>query len=505
MKLTMRFNTACIALFQTTLLVCITPFIVFSNVYAEESKHPIGTPVVANTTKPAPSQPVEPTPVAADNKETLTEEEEEQDPLLQAIQKLKLESSKLSLENSIVSAQQKQQLQALEAEKEQIEAELALNLKRLKKTLEKQEAEKDTLTLKNDLQTAQEIAANAEVRSAISRLELQQSLREQQQNLELLGLNQEYYKLSRENALLSEQQKTETLALSLKTTRLNHELMQLKFSQFKRDDKLDLMTYIINQRKLEDSLKSIADIKQDYLLDPVVDDYLIISDRKIDMGGLILRGTADFVTKRIHFFNNQSEEYPIFLIIGESPGGSVMEGMKIIKAMRASHAPVYVVVKAYAASMAAAITTLADKSFALPDAIILHHQVSGVSTGTVSQLEEQLKTAQEWSQRLLTPVAQKMNISLDDFIQKMYQHNSAGDWNVFADKAVQLKWVDQIVKGIRDTSYLNRPDKNEKQPWVYFAQAEKQDTQGLRYIELPHLMPFDVYHLFNPNNYYRYR
>ena len=54
-----------------------------------------------------------------------------------------------------------------------------------------------------------------------------------------------------------------------------------------------------------------------------------------------------------------------------------MAGYKILKAMEGSAAPVYVVVKSFAASMAANIATQSKKSFAYPNAIILHHQISG--------------------------------------------------------------------------------------------------------------------------------
>ena len=50
----------------------------------------------------------------------------------------------------------------------------------------------------------------------------------------------------------------------------------------------------------------------------------------------------------------------IFIVIDTSPRGSVMAGYRILKAMESSDAPVHVVVKSFAASMAAAITTLGE-------------------------------------------------------------------------------------------------------------------------------------------------
>lgn len=437
------------------------------------------------------------------NKEEDDDDDNENAALKKEVKRLKLENSKLELENSIRTAKHERSLQDPIEQRKKLEADLELNLIRLQKQLEDLNAKHEALKLRNELRDAQETQDTAPMRDELSRLELEHSLNEQRQTMEMAKIDEEQYRLSRKNALLSEQQEAETIRLSLKSAKMAFELLKIKFDKSKRDNEIGLLQHKIDLQNLQESLKEIAEPSQDYLLDPVVDGYLIVSDRKIDLAGPILWGTAEYISERIDFFNNQNEEYPIFLVITESPGGSVMEGMKILKAMRASRAPVYVVVKALAASMAATITTLADKSFALPDAVMVHHQVSGITGGTVTQLEEQLKVAKEWSRRLLTPVAKKMDLSLDGFIEAMYKNNSTGDWQTFADNAMQLKWVDQIVEGIRDTSYLQRPDKNEQQPWIIFAQAEKVDAQGQRYVQLPRLMPFDVYHIYNPDNYYR--
>ena len=62
---------------------------------------------------------------------------------------------------------------------------------------------------------------------------------------------------------------------------------------------------------------------------------------------------SDFVCSRIAFYNAIDSEAPIFIVIDRSPGGSVMSGYMMLQAMETSKAPVYVVVKGYAASMAA--------------------------------------------------------------------------------------------------------------------------------------------------------
>jgi ATP-dependent Clp protease protease subunit len=218
---------------------------------------------------------------------------------------------------------------------------------------------------------------------------------------------------------------------------------------------------------------------------------------------------ASYVIERIEYFNNKTSEYPIFLIIEYCPGGSVMEGSRIIKAMKSSRAPVYVVLRSLAASMAAAIVTLAERSYALPDAIMVHHQVWGISWGNQTEQREQLKVLEEWSQRIMQPIAAKMGLTLEELVKKMYENNSRGDWSEFASQAVKYHWVDHIIEDIHDTSYTKQPTEKEEpkdQPEeiTIVARQDQIDSEGNRYMKVPHLRPMDVYHLYNPDNYYRY-
>ena len=178
---------------------------------------------------------------------------------------------------------------------------------------------------------------------------------------------------------------------------------------------------------------------QHCLADPFKDGVLTISDRRIALNGPIWQETADYIAERIDYFNNQNREHPIFIVIDSSPGGSVMAGYKILKAMEGSAAPVYVVVKSYAASMAANILTQSKKSFAYPNAVILHHQILNGSFGNLTVQKENVKEMEEWWKRLAAPVAAKMGISLDEFIKRMYENRSTGDWEEFGDNARKLQ------------------------------------------------------------------
>ena len=168
------------------------------------------------------------------------------------------------------------------------------------------------------------------------------------------------------------------------------------------------------QRDGADKLRDLVKAPVAYSDQPFKDGVLTISDRKIDLDGPIVTGTADHVCDRIDYFNNQDRTKPIFIVITNSPGGSVMQGYRILKAIETSDAPVHVVVKSFAASMAATIATLAPHSYAYPNAIILHHQMSGSAVGNMTNMEQEVKTMQEWERRLAEPIAKKMGITLDE-------------------------------------------------------------------------------------------
>jgi ATP-dependent Clp protease protease subunit len=264
-----------------------------------------------------------------------------------------------------------------------------------------------------------------------------------------------------------------------------------------------------------------------YLKEPMQGKKLILSDRRIPLNGPIGMNTADTITARINYFNNRDRESPIFIVIDDSPGGSVMAGYKILKAMHGSQAPVYVVVKSMAASMAACITTLAERSYAYPNAVILHHQISSISGGNLTQQQEWMKEMQEWWKRLADPVAAKMGLTREEFIKQMYANRSTGDWNLFADEAQKLKWVDQIVEEIEETGTVKNPDIAPPQSTtpvriplpltgaggqvISQAQAsvdgqtlmEQRDEKGRPFVVLPRLNPMDCYWMYNPDGYFR--
>lgn len=314
--------------------------------------------------------------------------------------------------------------------------------------------------------------------------------------------------------LIALRRKTERLLLesTIAKNEVDTEGYRMRQEENEVRKKTNALTLQMELQQKETESRTYAGKAPAYLKDPVQGNKLILSDRTISLNGVITSKTADSLADRIAYYNNRDSEAPIFIVIDDCPGGSVMAGYKILKAMNGSKAPVYTVVKSFAASMAACITTLSKKSFAYPNAVILHHQLSAGVMGNLTQHRESVKELEEWWKRLADPVAAKMGLTRDEFIAEMYKKSSTGDWNEFADNASKLKWVDTIVEEIEETALIRHPDSQQVQPPTttvrltpghFNGVMESTDERGRPIALLPRLNPMDAYWMYNPDGYYR--
>ena len=374
-------------------------------------------------------------------------------------------------------------------EQERIELENALDQARLAKELAALVAEVERLRLEKSLMTL--------------KWEIEQEKNQKAHEKEMRELNQQQEKLAAEAAISQAKVQQVMEAFNLTSAELHNKVRLLK-------KEAEGLQAEVEQRNAKKKRATYADGGAVYLKEPLQKDgTLVISDRRIDFNGVVTPWKANYVTDRIQFFNNQNTNYPIFIVIGESPGGSLQAGWRILKAMEKSQAPVYVVVKGYAASMAAVITTLAEKSCAYPDAIILHHQpwVFLVGPYNVKERKELHEQAQEVWNRIGGRVAKKMGISLKKLDKLLYEKSVRGDWWEYADKAKKLKWVDCIISGIKDSSIREMPDPANYTCGKYFKEyfgvtAETAPTGG-SVVNLPALGAPDFHYLYNPDNRYQ--
>ena len=426
---------------------------------------------------------------------TETQAEEKAAPQKSELQLMKEELDRLNTEYQLMKQRQKMQLAQAELERTEISANDALRDARLSDELaasraevERLKAEAEAIRARASLASAQQAQELAAMRAQIERREVEQKLADIEAGEELA----EARRRARELDALTKVAKGELAALKTDFDKMTIEL-QSELVMLKRD---------VDLRAQKDKLARVVTSDVAYLDQPFQNGTLYISDRRIPLNGAISSGTGTYVADRIQFFNNQSEEKPIFIVIDNSPGGSVMAGYRILKAMEASRAPIHVIVKSFAASMAACITTLADHSYAYPNAIMLHHQMSSGMRGNMTQQKEQFENSLEWQRRLAEPIAEKMGVSLDRFVEMMYENNSDGDWEEFAKEAVALRWVDNIVQEVRETGLRDHPA-SDSSSMPFFFEAMQTDESGRKFIELPPLQPFDHYFMYDPYNFYR--
>jgi ATP-dependent Clp protease protease subunit len=425
------------------------------------------------------------------------------------------ELKKLSLQNSISSEKDRLTAAPKESELKALTLEMNLASEKGRQALAEQRRLYDKLSLDNNLSTERQHQALAEQKQAYEKMTLDNNTASEKLRQSLAPQREQSERLRQENELKHEQlaaqllkDESEKAAIDLEIKRLDLQSRKLRFAAEESEAKTVALRTDLEVREQKEKWKKEANRDPDYVKEPYREGKLTVSDRRIALNGPIIRGTADYVTQRIEYFNNKSEELPIFIVIDDCPGGSVMQGYRIVKAIKASRAPVHVVVKSFAASMAAVITTLAPHSYAYPNAVILHHQMSSMLWGNMTNMKEQLELAKEWYRRLAEPVAEKMGVSQDKMVKMMYEHNSEGDWEEFADKAKKLHWVDNIVDDIRETGVVKEPNGEAPQPKWFFMSAgadlkEELDPKGARYVSLPRLEPFDFYYIYNPDHYYR--
>ena len=324
---------------------------------------------------------------------------------------------------------------------------------------------------------------------------------------ELAEKNKNYEVELRYKEKLTKLRNDATLA-EVEANKISNEMNVKKAAWELKTEKLEAEISIF---KMENQRKLYANKEPSYLDKPLTkENTLVISDRRVDLNGAITAKLAEKITRKINYFNNKENSKPIFIVIDKSPGGSVMAGYQIVKAIESSKAPVYVVLKSFAASMAAVIVTFSEHSYAYSHATILHHQPSTYLSGSnnLTEQKENYKILEKWWKYLATPIAKKMGISIDEFQKEMYEHSSRGDWSEFAVDAQKLHWVNHIVTRIEDTSILqnfSEEEEKKKEEEEKKSEIETLDKNGNVVVYLPHLSPTDAYFLYSPDNYYRVR
>jgi len=387
-------------------------------------------------------------------------------------------------EQELTDDQKKQlEISLLNARKARIDAEVALERVLLAEKLSAQGLERSRIEAETALRSARTAEKLAEIDANKRRIDAE---------------------VARDNS-------RDGLAALERGNKLRAAELDFKIAKAEQDLKIARYNREIARVKMAETMRGIAvpaeKASQEYRKEPLENGTLYISDRRIEFDGVVTQDLADYIAERIYLFNNQNAEYPIFIVIGNSPGGSVASGYQILKAMESSRAPVYVVVKGSAASMAAVITTLADRSFCYSGTVLLHHQPSSEVKGNVTQMKESLKQVTDFTHSITERLAAKMGLTYDEMVKEMYAHNSRGDWSEFGDGAKKWNWVTDVVETIDETSIVSRGNANASAQQGNVARGNvgetKFDERGKPYVELPTLPANDAWLIYDPANFYR--
>ncbi|MFN9705068.1 MAG: ATP-dependent Clp protease proteolytic subunit [Planctomycetota bacterium] len=467
--------------------------------------------LVAHATA-APQSPSQQTPSPAAAKAPAAAPAATPAPAADAETQTEKELKRLSLEAALREQQLQVELAALTAEKARLEAQLALTATQAAAGAEPDKAKVEAMQRAAEVGAAALRTELAPGTAEMERLKHAQALAATRLEAELSANSQEMARMTSAQDLVEAQHRAKLAAMRREAEELAIQnqlaVEKRKAEQMRAMDEQALVetearkqAAQLQKRDGADKLRELVEAPMVYADEPLQDGVLTITDRRIDLNGPIVTGTADHVCDRIDYYNNLDAKKPIFLVIDNSPGGSVQQGYRIVKSIETSDAPVHVVVKSFAASMEATIATLAKHSYALPNAVILHHQMSSAAIGNMTDIEQEVQTLREWERRLAEPIARKMGITLDEFKARMYQAKKTGDWDEFADKAVQLKWIDRVVDDIREVSIRKKPADKPASPFWMFMMAR--DESGKPYCKLPPLLPYDCYFMVNPRGFYR--
>lgn len=120
----------------------------------------------------------------------------------------------------------------------------------------------------------------------------------------------------------------------------------------------------------------------------------LLKDRIVFIGTAIDDDVANIVTAQLLFLESEDPEKDVSLYIN-SPGGSVTAGLAIYDTMQYVKPPVSTICLGQAASMAAVLLSAgaAGKRFAVPNARIMIHQLSGGFSGQAADIEIQAREA----------------------------------------------------------------------------------------------------------------
>ena len=157
----------------------------------------------------------------------------------------------------------------------------------------------------------------------------------------------------------------------------------------------------------------------------------------VNIRGVINSESSNKFIKDLNEFNH--DELHIFI---NSPGGSVMEGMKIISHIDMLNDTVKInCIADFAASMAFIIFQNCHNRYVLSSSILMQHQMSLGLEGNLFNINSYMKMIQNLNMDLDTKQATRLQLTYDEFVDKI-RH----DWWITGSEAIKENVADDLVK-----------------------------------------------------------
>ena len=135
-----------------------------------------------------------------------------------------------------------------------------------------------------------------------------------------------------------------------------------------------------------------------------------------------------------------------------SPGGSIMDGLRLIDTIKvlAATGKNIVCIADYAASMAFSIFEACPKRLMLENGVIMQHQAMTVLQGQISRIEADMRFTKALVNKLHAGDAARLGLTLEQFQAKI-----DNDWYMFDTEAIDNKAADSMVLVKCDTALAN--------------------------------------------------
>jgi ATP-dependent Clp protease protease subunit len=172
----------------------------------------------------------------------------------------------------------------------------------------------------------------------------------------------------------------------------------------------------------------------------------LLKDRIVFLGTPIDDHVANLVIAQMLFLQMEDPKKDVHLYIN-SPGGSVTAGLAIYDTMQFLTCDVTTYCLGMAASMGAVLLAAGAKGkrYALPNADIMIHQVSGGASGTASDVERTVEYMFKLKKRLIKILA--LHAGKDE---ETVQRDSDRDYYMTSFEAKEYGLVDQVVQSRKE-------------------------------------------------------